>query len=119
MSKKIESLKKQIVNTREYNGLKETTVRFTRKTGKFDINKDEVVTLLDTINAEAKKTGKTIRTNVRIMNKQRTFTVKSFSSGLEMDDMDEYYKGTVKDVDKFEMLSDIYITIQVYDKKKK
>ena len=119
MSKKIATLKKEIVGKeKNYGGLKENTILFTRKTGAFDIDKDEVEGLLSTIQKEAKKQGKEIRTSIRAMNNNRMFTLKTLSGDLNIQEFDDYYKNKVKNVNKFEKFSQVYITVQVYDSKK-
>jgi hypothetical protein len=119
MSKQIATLKKEIVGKeKNYGGVKENTILFTRKTGAFDIDKDEVEDLLATIQNEAKKKGKEIRTSIRAVNNQRMFTLKALHGDLNIQDFDDYYKNKVKDVNKFEKFSQVYITVQVYDSKK-
>jgi hypothetical protein len=48
---------------------------------------------------------------IRIMNSQRTFTVKGYSSNLELDSYENYYINKVKDPENFDKIHTIFIQI--------
>lgn len=87
----------------------ETTIKFTRfdKTKQLDV--DELHELFDSINKKLPPKSKIM---VRAMNGQRFFTFKSYDrDSLDVDSFEDYYINSVRETDKFEMFSQIQITI--------
>lgn len=111
---------REIVEEIQFGTKKQTTIKFTAKNGKNDIDKHEVEAIFDTIEAvgEDRANGRNIRTIVRGMNCQRMFTLKALDGPLKIKDFEEYYENRVKDEHKFEMFSEINVTILVEEPKK-
>ena len=85
----------------------ETTVRFTRASGK-DIDVHEVHSLLTNIQ---KSLGEDAKIMVRAMNINRMFTFKGFDQPeLNIEQFEEYYAGKVKFTEKFEKFAYVEIT---------
>ena len=111
-----ERLDKKITGQKYFGNIKETTVSFTAKNGKNDINKHEVEAMLKSITSTGEMRGAKIKTLVRGMNCQRMFTLKTLDGDLLIKDFDDYYENgnRVKNPDKFEKFSEINVTILVY-----
>ena len=109
-------LNKQIVDQKQFGDYKQTTVKFTAKNGKNDIDKHEVEAMMKAITGVGDLRGKEIKTVVRGMNCQRMFTLKPLDGPLQIKEFEDYYDGKVKNENKFEMFSEIDITILVYGK---
>ena len=86
-------------------------ITVTLQNGKADLNIDDVKTVINEFNKEAKKTGDEIKVCVRVLNPHQWFTIKAFDTDLDEDTIDDYYSGEVKSVDKFEQFSQMQVII--------
>jgi len=108
-----------VMSKDKFGTYEQTTIKFTSKNKKNDIDKNEVENIVKALEDVSKKSNHSVRTVVRGMNLQRLFTLKSLDGDLLIEEFEEYYKQnpTVNDTQKFEKFSEIQITLLVNKKK--
>lgn len=109
-----------VMSKDKFGTYEQTTIKFTSKNKKNDIDKNEVENIVKALEDVSKKSNHSVRTVVRGMNLQRLFTLKSLDGDLLIEEFEEYYKQnpTVNDTQKFEKFSEIQITLLVNKKKR-
>ena len=102
----------KVLNERTFAGAKEQTIKVTKQDGKSTITLVQIRKLVNAIEKQAKEKGENIRVMVRGMNATHRFTLKGFDGGLDVQDVEEYFEGTVSDASKFGAFFQLDITIQ-------
>lgn len=108
----MDKLNFEVISKREFTGLKEQTYKITRKDNKMKITPSDIKNIVKSLNEQAKKKNENIKIMVRGLNGLRMFTLKGFSTDLFVLDEDDYFKGKVRDTQKFADFAQLQISIQ-------
>jgi hypothetical protein len=104
------SFNKQVIKTTKVSKVKQTTVQLSR-TDKKNLSIDDIAEIAKSIQTQADKKKEKIKMMIRGLNIDKWYTVKSFDSDLNADEIDDYLDGQVHDTNKFNDFFQIHVTI--------
>ena len=104
------SYNKQILKTVKIGKVQQTTVQMSRNDKKM-LSMDEIAEISKSIQTQADKKNEKIKIMIRGLNIDKWYTLKSFHSDLNADEVDDYLEGLVHDTHKFKYFFQIHLTV--------
>ena len=104
------SYNKQILKTVKIGKVQQTTVQMSRNDKKM-LSMDEIAEISKSIQTQADKKNEKIKIMIRGLNIDKWYTLKSFHSDLNPDEVDDYLEGLVHDTHKFKDFFQIHLTV--------
>ena len=100
------------IGSKTFKGSTEKTFQVNKKDGKSMITPEELRSIVENMEKDAKKSKKAIKFMVRGLNGMQKFTLKGYNTDLDLNNEEEYFDGKVNDGTKFANFYQVQITVQ-------
>ena len=99
------------IGSKTFKGATEKTFQVNKTDGKTMITPEELRSIVENMEKDAKKSKKAIKFMVRGLNGMQRFTLKGYNTDLDLNNEDEYFDGKVNDGTKFANFYQVQITV--------